>query len=372
MTWRFRNVLGEAMTHLKRADVLAATAVIQRSLGIRPAAKGRQAADTGSKAAAPDSSSTSAAHAADTMRRITLPPPDGSGRPAADEQAKTLKRAAGFTTRTYHSNAGSLSYKLYVPAQCPADDVALIVMLHGCTQEPDDFARGTGMNALADEFGFIVAYPHQPRTANPQGCWNWFDDRHQHRDAGEPLLLAGLAQDLAREFRIGGDRIFAAGLSAGGAMADVLASTYPDVFAAVGIHSGLPAGAAKTMLSALTAMKGVSARAPQSEGAKHPVVRKIIFHGDADKTVNVANGQKIFSRARSRRCNVVEVSADTTVNGRKVTRTSMDRPDGTSLADYWVVHGSGHAWTGGQQGGSFVETAGPDASREMVRFFLQR
>jgi poly(hydroxyalkanoate) depolymerase family esterase len=372
MTSDFRNALGEALTRLKRADVRGAAAAIQRSLGllappgppITPAPK--------SGAASSQTRASGAAPIVDPPSPTIAPPPEPLFRPPGDEQAKALKRAAGFTRRTYYSNAGSLAYKLYVPADCPTDHLALIVMLHGCTQDPDDFARGTDMNALADEFGFIVAYPHQPLTANPHGCWNWFDTRHQRKGSGEPVLIAGLAQELAREFMIGGNRIFVAGLSAGGAMADVLATAYPEVFSAVGIHSGLPSGAAKSALSAVAAMKGMRLPARRPDGARYPVVRKIIFHGDADRTVSAVNGRQIFNRCHSRQMNVADVTTDETMNGRKVTRTSIMRPDGSSLAEYWLIHGTGHAWSGGQTGGTFVEAAGPDASREMVRFFLQK
>ena len=170
-------------------------------------------------------------------------------------------------------------------------------MLHGCTQNPEDFALGTQMNDLADEFGLIVAYPHQPRRANPSGCWNWFDRRHQNRGSGEPAKLAGLAQALAKEFGVGKERIFAAGLSAGGAMAEVLAATYPDVFAAVGVHSGLPYRSAVDVPSAFAAMKGTAAVDSSSPAANDRRCRKIIFHGGADLTVNPVNGERILDQA---------------------------------------------------------------------------
>ncbi len=302
---------------------------------------------------------------------VATPPSDMPRKSTPAEIAAALERAVGFTARTFQSYAGTLAYKLYVPARRTIDDPALVMMLHGCTQDPDDFARGTGMNALAEEFGLIVAYPLQPRTANPQGCWNWYEGRNQRRGAGEPAMLSGLAQDLAREFGVGGNRIFVAGLSAGGAMADVLASTYPEVFSAAGIHSGLPCGAASTMLSAFAVMKAGPLKVPRARIARNPMVRKIIFHGDADRTVNAVNGRQIFEGSRSRQANAAEIIDDAAINGRQVTRTIVDSPDGGSLLEHWVVHGAGHAWTGGKTGGSFVDTKGPDASREMIRFFLR-
>ena len=179
-------------------------------------------------------------------------------------------------------------------------------MLHGCTQNPEDFALGTRMNALAEEFGLIVAYPHQTRLANPNGCWNWFDRRHQNRGSGEPAKLAGLAQALAKEFDVRRERVFAAGLSAGGAMAEVLAATYPDVFDAVGIHSGLPYKSAGDVPSAFAAMKGTAAVRPCAARRKRigmsarssftgwPMARSI------PSTANASSMRSSAARLRSR------------------------------------------------------------------------
>ena len=231
------------------------------------------------------------------------------------------------------------------------------------------------MNALADEFDLIVAYPHQPRTANAQGCWNWFDTRHQRRGAGEPAVLASIAQDLAREFGIGPRRIFAAGLSAGGAMADILAQNYPDVFSAVGIHSGLPHAAAHDVVSAFAAMKKAGKGHAPVQHAIDPGVatpcRKIIFHGDADKTVHVSNGRSILERAGGQFAWDPCGSQPCRVNGRRVSKSHVVDGEGTTLAEHWLIHGGGHAWSGGANVGSFTDGTGPDASREMVRFFLQ-
>ena len=153
------------------------------------------------------------------------------------------------------------------------------------------------MNDLADEFGLVVAYPHQPRRANASGCWNWFDKRHQNRGSGEPARLAGLAQTLAREFGVRKERVFAAGLSAGGAMAEVLAATYADVFDAVGVHSGLPYKSAVDVPSAFAAMKGSAAVDSLPDIANDSGCRKIVFHGGGDATVHPMNGEQILEQA---------------------------------------------------------------------------
>lgn len=273
--------------------------------------------------------------------------------PGARPPAPPLPEGSRFEWRSHAGAAGSRRYRLFVPS-CPAAELqGLVVMLHGCRQAPDDFAAGTGMNRHAEAARLLVAYPEQPQGANASGCWNWFEPAHQARGAGEPALLAGIARALAAEFDLAPGRIFAAGLSAGGAMAAVLAEAYPDVFAAVGIHSGLPAGAARDVVSAFAAMRGQGvAPAPRSSG------RTIVFHGTADHTVSVGNAHAIAGHAGG----LAEESGATA--GRRWRRRADDR------LELWLVEGAGHAWSGGHPSGSFTDPAGPDASAEMLRFFL--
>jgi poly(hydroxyalkanoate) depolymerase family esterase len=243
-------------------------------------------------------------------------------------------------------------------------------MLHGCSQNPDDFAVGTGMNRLAEECGFIVAYPGQPSSANPSTCWNWFDPAHQDRDQGEPAIIAGITRAVMAEF--GGDpaRVFVAGLSAGGAMAATLSATYPELYAAAGVHSGLPHGAAADLPSAFAAMSS-GAKAPRRKRTERSVPT-IVFHGANDRTVAPSNAEAILADIRAGLSEPAqELMQDGAAGGRAYTRTVVTDARGVPHAERWTVEGLGHAWSGGNREGSFADPHGPDASREMLRFFLE-
>jgi poly(hydroxyalkanoate) depolymerase family esterase len=287
---------------------------------------------------------------------------------------REAKRAPGqFLDRSYSNGAGNLSYKLYIPARFRRGRSSLLVMLHGCRQTPADFATGTRMNALADEHGFLVVYPAQSAAANAFTCWNWFRGKDQAREAGEPALIAGITREVASEHAVDAARTFIAGLSAGGAMAVVLGATYPDLFSAVGVHSGLPYRAAHDAASAMAAMQGRTSQL-DSTGAMR-AIPTIVFHGDRDATVDVGNGSAIVDRAVSnaerdlgplRKAIREGISGD----GRPYTATTYRASSTASFVEYWVLHGAGHAWSGGFPEGSFTDASGPDASAEMVRFFL--
>jgi poly(hydroxyalkanoate) depolymerase family esterase len=236
-----------------------------------------------------------------------------------------LPEGAQFLTRSFTGRAGSRVYKLYLPRGRPARGLPLLVMLHGCTQDPDDFAIGSRMNSVAEEFGFLVAYPGQPRTANPSSCWNWFAPKDQQRGAGEPSLIAGLTTDIVAQYQLDPDRIFVAGLSAGGAMATVMGATYPDVYAAVGVHSGLAYGAATDVVSAFAAMRGDAvpgSRADAGSAGQATRVRAIVLHGDADVTVHPANAARIVEACDRRDGDVREVRSGMS-GGRAYTRTTI-------------------------------------------------
>ena len=278
-----------------------------------------------------------------------------------------MPEGARFEERVFSNPAGSRAYKLYVPSGYRGRPLPVIIMLHGCTQDPDDFAAGTRMNELAEEQTFLVAYPHQPQAANMQKCWNWFDAEHQQRGRGEPSLIAGIARQVIEEFSADPARVYVAGLSAGGAAAAILGVTYPDVFAAVGIHSGLACGAAKDMPSAFAAMSGSAAT---QSGAAGPTVPTIVFHGDANRTVNAVNSDRIVAQATPKGRGTNIVTRGTTPDGMAYTRTVHLDDAGREVVEQWVLHGAGHAWSGGSPSGSYTDPRGPDASREMVRFFL--
>lgn len=281
--------------------------------------------------------------------------------------APDLPKGAQFLSLTHRSTHGSRAYRLYVPARIPDGRMPLVVMLHGCTQSPEDFAVGTGMNALAEEFGCLIAWPAQPQGANAQKCWNWFRPEDQGRDRGEPALIAGIVRDILRDHPADPARVYVAGLSAGGAAAAIMGAAYPDLFAAVGVHSGLPVGGAQDMVTAFAAMR--SGAAGKSHAAPVPT---IVFHGAADATVHPANGAAVIAQAVQAHSGVERTHVSGVGNGgRTYQQTSHATGDGRSIAEHWEIDGAGHAWSGGQPGGSFTDPKGPDASREMLRFFLQ-
>ncbi|APW40549.1 hypothetical protein RD110_08185 [Rhodoferax koreense] len=294
----------------------------------------------------------------------------GAAKPTS---AKTDAASADFVSGT-HSHAGrSLAYKLYVPPGYEGQSLPLVVMLHGCTQNPDDFAAGTGINELAREQGFYVLYPAQAQDANPSRCWNWFKHNHQGRGNGEPGVISNLTQAIVRSHGIDPSRVYVAGLSAGGAMAAILAEAYPEIFAAAGVHSGLPPGAARDMPGAFSVMKtGVSpAGAARANGASGAAVPTIVFHGDRDDTVHPLNGQQVVTKALGDDAAPASQRQEQgrAPNGRRFTRTVHTAADGRVLAEHWLIHGAGHAWSGGRPQGSYTDGTGPDATREMMRFF---
>ena len=284
-------------------------------------------------------------------QRSPIPVPDG----------------ARYEERTFSNAAGSRTYKVYVPSGYTGQALPLVVMLHGCTQSPDDFASGTRMNELAEEQTFLVAYPGQPQSANMQKCWNWFNAADQQRGAGEPSLIAGIAQEVVREFSADSRRVYIAGLSAGGAAAAIMAATYPDLFAAIGVHSGLPYGAAKDMPSAFAAMNGGGTAQPLGMRASVPT---IVFHGDADRTVNASNGDRIIAQAKPDGALKKVVTRGESPGGTTYTRSVQSDQSGREVLEQWVLHGAGHAWSGGSANGTYTDPRGPDASREMMRFFM--
>lgn len=276
---------------------------------------------------------------------------------------------ARFEQRVFNCPEGGRPYKIYIPEAHSGQAAGLIVMMHGCTQTPDAFAAATGMNRLAEELNLIVVWPGQTRAANANRCWNWFSTADQQRGRGEPAIIATLAQQVGEEFGIAPAQTFVAGLSAGGAAAAVLGATYPDVFSAVGVHSGLANGAAQDTSSAFGAMQRGGA------GDSRPLtVRTIVFHGDSDSTVHPVNGEHVIAQAatgRKLKASIARGAGSGQRGGDLAhTRTIFKNADGSVHLEHWLIHGAGHGWSGGDPSTPFTEPRGPDASREMARFFL--
>ena len=287
--------------------------------------------------------------------------------PTAEPAGTAAARPIGQTSHLcFEGPDGARSYDLYVPAGYAGQAVPLVVMLHGAGQDPADFAAGTDMNDQAERHTLLVAYPAQSTTANPTGSWNWYREEDQHRGTGEPALLAGLTGDIIDNFAVDEAMIYVAGLSAGGAMAAVLASTYPELFVAIGVHSGLPHKAANGVFGALTAMQN-GGPVPEPGGT----VPLIVFHGDLDSTVAPLNADHLIAArtGSAARGQAVHMAAEP--GSHPYTRTVYPDPDGTTAAESWIIHGGGHAWFGGHPAGSHTDPDGPDATTEMIRFFLQ-
>jgi len=269
---------------------------------------------------------------------------------------------------------GGLRFKVYLPSGFTGAPLPLVVMLHGGTQGTDDFAAGTRMNAMAEREGFLVVYPEQSTRANSMKYWNWFEGDNQRRGGGEAAVIAGITADVMRQYSVDPGRVYVAGFSAGGAMAAVMAATYPDVYAAAGVHSGLAYGGAHDVASAFTAMRQGPARDVRLSGAAIPL---IVFHGDRDQTVDHVNGDRLVDQWRSAGAGGAggAVRAAPSVHrapvpgGRSYTRSTYLDARGDSVMEQWVVHGAGHAWSGGGADSSYTDPLGPDASAEMARFF---
>ena len=299
---------------------------------------------------------------------------DGLVGPQVGRPPVPVPDGAQFEELTYANEAGSRAYKLYVPSCYHGQSLPLVVMLHGCTQSPDDFAAGTRMNNLAEEQTFLVVYPAQAQSANVSKCWNWFSAGDQRRDQGEPSLIAGITRQIMLDFPVEHGRVYIAGLSAGGAAAAVMGATYPDLYAAIGVHSGLACGAASDIPSAFAAMRqGMSPAVAGSRrhGGSRGAVPTIVFHGDRDTTVNPVNGDQVIAQSKAAADLRTTVSRGEVPGGISYTRTVQADESGRPMLEQWVLHGAGHAWSGGSSAGSHTEPRGPNASREMMRFFLQ-
>ncbi|HEX3140423.1 MAG TPA: PHB depolymerase family esterase [Rhizobacter sp.] len=342
----FAKLMAQASTLTRRGSLLEATQAIQRALHLkRP--------QPPAPAEAPDSVIVLDG----LVREIDSPP----------SRADAPPQPARFEELPFASAQGLRQYKLFTPAGLADDKPApLVLMLHGCKQNPDDFAAGTRMNELAQAQGFRVLYPAQATRSNAQRCWNWFQPGDQKRGGGEPALLAGITRHVMQTHAVDAGRVYVAGLSAGGAMAAILAHEYPDLFAAAGVHSGLPVGSAHDVGSAFAAMKNGPRPAVAGALPASPTPL-IVFHGDHDVTVHPRNSELLLAGGVPS-----EVSSGVAEGGHGYVRSRFHDADGRLVAEHWLVQGSGHAWSGGSSAGSYTDPQGPDASREMLRFFGER
>ena len=423
MDWNInlKHLMGEATQLVRNGQLADATRVIQQTLG---GAVARHSNNTGSSVAPahtataplppPVAGQPAAGHGAPWRRPST--PADVEDAVVVDRSTPTDAHTAtsptgsnpladppGSFTRVAITHPGAKHnphhYHLYVPPGATANSpMPLVLMLHGCTQNPVDFATGTGMNAAAAPANALVLYPEQPRSANPNGCWNWFRPGDQQRGGGEPALLVAMVRDVMDRHAVDAQRVYVAGLSAGGAMAALLGREYPDVFAAVGVHSGLQAGAAHNVMGALSAMKNGakpgSAAARQAAstrpatGPTLPPPPMIVFHGDADPTVHAHNGEQLIEATLTalattpgrEQATVETVYKGQSPHGQGYTRTVYSVVGGAPaakaspsqvVAEHWVLQGAGHAWAGGHAGGSHTDPRGVNATQEMLRFFLE-
>ena len=344
----FQNSMAEATRLMQGGNLQAATAAIQAALG----------------GAAVPAGSANDANVLDVEAHEV-----GRAAPAQNPSDPTVRPGptGQFVSGSHtEGTAGSRDYKLFIPPASFTEPLPLVVMLHGCTQNPDDFAAGTGMNDVALKRGFYVLYPAQTQHANSSRCWNWFKHNHQKRGRGEPALLAGMTKDVISRYNIDPKRVYVAGLSAGGAMAAILGDAYPDLFAAVGVHSGLATGSATNVQTALSVMQTGAAPAAVARTTASPPT--IVFHGDQDATVNPVNGEQVL--AASAGAHTPETKRAKSANGRSYTQRSYKESGGRVVAEHWAVHGAGHAWSGGSAQGSYTDGSGPDATEEMLRIFL--
>jgi poly(hydroxyalkanoate) depolymerase family esterase len=384
-----QNIVREATRLTRAGQLVEATALLQRMLRgesapepsrsharVAPARLEPPTIDVKANVVE-ERESPQTSQAASVQRRKRLAPLDGIPKfselglrgpitRAPPSTSDVAPEGARFVTGTFRNAAGSRTYKLFVPSRSRGQSLPLVVMLHGCTQSPDDFAAGTRMNFLADERNCFVVYPEQPSGANQAKCWNWFRTGDQQRDGGEPSLIAGITRKIMRDYSIDPKRVYVAGLSAGGAAAAIMGATHADLYAAVGIHSGLACGAASDLPSAFVAMR-------QGSGSqiadRAPPVPTIVFHGDRDTTVHPSNGDRIVEQSAKAGLKA-KVIGGRVPRGHAYTRTIVADARGRALSEHWNIHGAGHAWSGGSPAGSYTDPRGPDAAREMLRFFL--
>ncbi len=361
--------------------LVEATALIQRSLTGQSSIRTRDPeAERRGGTSAPDIARDEKRRVSETAGRVReaiggvvrglAPVLKEFGAPLGSPTGRTPPPGGSFVDRAFAGAVGARDYKLFIPSD-PIAPAPLVVMLHGCTQNPDDFAAGRGMNALAERAGIFVAYPAQSRSAHAQRCWNWYEPHDQARAAGEPAIVAGITRAVMEAHPIDPARVYIAGMSAGGAAAANIARAYPDLYAALGVHSGLAAGCARDLGSAQMAMQGgapgLSTAASFGASSAGQRIPTIVFHGEDDGTVSVRNADQVVAQANLAGLRGRSESFED--RGHPFTRTRYADASGRVIVEDWRVHGAGHAWSGGRLEGSYTDADGPDASRAMLDFF---
>ncbi|WP_295448174.1 PHB depolymerase family esterase [uncultured Thiodictyon sp.] len=358
----------EAMSLLQQDGAVAATGKIQQTLwdlmaagtwAGAPAARGVGTAPLDSTA---NPVGTVGRFVPDLLARLGVAtPPAGAVNEVPLSAPGGAPVAGQFLAGSFTNHDGTRAYKLYVPTTYRGQALPLVVMLHGCGQDPDDFAAGTRLNLMAEQEPCLVLYP----AANGSGCWNWFNAGDQQRDQGEPAIIAGMTREIMATYQVDPTRVYCAGMSAGGAMAAIMGATYSDLYAAIGVHSGVPYAAATDMLSGMAVMRGGGTAPANADLQGVPI---IVFHGDRDDTVHPRNSDQLMTQSIAAQASA-KVNRGQAGTGHAYTQTVHEGPDGTPVAEQWLVHGAGHAWSGGSRRGRFTDGRGPDASREMMRFF---
>ena len=368
----------QAIELTKAGRLVEATAAIQKSLGngaVDSPSGGIQSPRT------PPTIEGTAETVSDTATPQKTRRPRALGKVSLRDLVRPAKRLfeihkvgeqedSKFKRLSYRGPTGARNYKIYVPSGYQTGTaIPLIVMLHGCTQSADDFAAGTRMNEVAEYRTFIVAYPEQGAADNMQRCWKWFIEEDQQRGHGEPAIIAGITQDIMTRYSVDASRVFIAGLSAGGAMAAVLGEAYPELYAAIGVHSGLACGAAHDIASAFSAMRnGASGAKGDGLGTSRPT---IVFHGDRDSTVNIRNGDAVVAQAVGGTRTTVSSEMGSSPGGLSFVRKLHRDSRGRLIVEQWTIHGAPHAWAGGSPFGSYTDPRGPNATEAMVRFFME-
>jgi poly(hydroxyalkanoate) depolymerase family esterase len=315
--------------------------------------------------------------AAQALLEDAAPPASGSGDAPASQSPVTPPRGRFIEGR--FGSESSRRYMLYAPASREAGPAPLVVLLHGCHQGAEDFAAGTRMNEAAEAAGVVVLYPEQAVSANMLRCWNWYALQDRSNPDGDAALIAAMTRQVMQDHDIDAGRVYVGGMSAGGAMAAVLARDYPKLYAALGVHSGVPAGLAHNVFSAMQLMSSgpgqpddTAVPLPAVETGE-PSVASIVFHGDEDTQVHPSNGQAIHAAPAGDPAapDSRQATTDPDQGRRGFTRSVEYARNGVTQRELWIVHGAGHAWAGGDEQEKYTDANGPDASREMLRFFLQ-